>query len=564
MTEAIKKLTKGGAIAADLAALLRARNSVIWVVSREESRIERHLVDAALDAKFIPRTWDASQGPANIDGSLFDLVPQVSNYDGVPERVTQAEPNINAIVQRATDPSQRGRDCWIFRDLPIWLQGAQGAVTLRALRNASRRLPTVGRTSAQSIIVLSPDANVPPELSGIPVVEFPLPDEAEIGEILDEAVEGLHDDPPGENDPAGKIPFLRSKVKEKLQNGFRSAAIKAAVGLSGDEVASTFARSLVQTASIDPVAVAAEKKRVISKEKLIQWFDPDPRGLDAVGGLNALKGWLKSRAVAWSPEARAYGLPLPKGILLLGVPGCGKSLVGKAIGTAYQCPLIRFDPNGLKGKFVGESEQNLRRILQLFQTIGRCVIWIDELEKALAGATQGAADGGVSSDALGTLLTWMQDRTSEAFVVATCNDVEKLPPELLRKGRFDEIFSVDLPTAQEREEILAVTLRQHGRGNVEIDIPAVAAGCADFTGSEVASLVAEALFRAFADGGREIVTDDLVVVSQSIVPLAKTMADKINYLRKFQRDGRARPATTPLAAVPAVAPAVRKGRNLDL
>jgi SpoVK/Ycf46/Vps4 family AAA+-type ATPase len=156
----------------------------------------------------------------------------------------------------------------------------------------------------------------------------------------------------------------------------------------------------------------------------------------------------------------------------------------------------------------------------------------------------------------------MQDRTSEAFVIATCNDVNKLPPELLRKGRFDEIFAVDLPTEKEREEILVATLRQHGRGNAEIDVPAVAGGCIDFTGSEIASLVPDALFRAFADQGREITTDDLLIARSNIVPLAKTMSDQINALRKFQREGRARPASTPLtAAAPVV---TRKGRNIDI
>jgi SpoVK/Ycf46/Vps4 family AAA+-type ATPase len=325
----------------------------------------------------------------------------------------------------------------------------------------------------------------------------------------------------------------------------REGAIDAALGLSAEEAANCFARSLVATKGrIDPALVSGEKKRTIARERVLTWYDPDPRGLDAVGGLDVLKSWLVQRRLAFSPEARAYGLPSPKGCLVVGVPGSGKSLTAKAIATAFGMPLLRLDLGGLKSKYVGESEQNIRKALAVAEALGKCVVWIDEIEKALAGSTGPQGDGGVASDALGAMLSWMQERSGSVFVIATANDVSALPPELLRKGRFDEIWAVDLPTQRERMEILTVTLRQHGREK-GVDVTRVARECAGFTGAEIAAIVPDAMFVAFADGARAITTDDLSAVACNVVPLAKTAAEKIETLRAWVKAGRARPASTP-------------------
>ena len=268
-----------------------------------------------------------------------------------------------------------------------------------------------------------------------------------------------------------------------------------------------------------------------------------PGGLDAVGGLDNLKAWLTARRLAYSAKAREYGLPAPKGALLAGVPGCGKSLTAKAIATAWGVPLLRVDLGALKSKFVGESEGNLRKAFRVIEAIGRCVVWFDEIEKALQGASSGSADGGVSADALGAVLSWMQERQGEAFVIATANDVTGLPPELLRKGRFDEIWWIDLPTRQERAAILQTALTAHGRSKHRIDVVAVSDACDGFTGSEIAALVPDALFAAFADGGREITTEDLLTAAKTVTPLSKTAAEKIKALRAWA-SGRARPATS--------------------
>lgn len=508
-------ITRSQAIAADIDALLRARNPLLWIVTREEARVERYLIEAAAAAGYMPRTWDVAQGVASLDGTLQSI--------GSPD----PSATLDAIRDRAKSTTAE-RGVWIMRDLPAWLAGPAGVTTLRQLRNLARLLPGVPRENAQAIIVLSPSSDVPPELAGhATVIEWPLPDRAEVASVLDAALEALPDD----------------MKKTAAPNGTRDAAIDAAVGLSGEEAAACFARSLVQLRKIDPATIAKEKRRVIARERVLEWYDPIPGGLDSVGGLENLKTWLRERSTAYSPKARAYGLPAPKGALLVGIPGCGKSLTAKAIATAWGIPLLRLDLGALKSKFVGESEGNLRKAFRVIEAIGRCVVWIDEIEKALQGATSGSADGGVSSDALGAVLSWMQERSGEAFVIATANDVEGLPPELLRKGRFDEVWWVDLPTASERCSVVEAALRSHGRGSVlGINTKDVAAACDTFTGSEIAAIVPDALFAAFGNGGREITTDDLLLAAKTVVPLAKTAAEKIARLRSWA-SGRARSAS---------------------
>lgn len=510
--------TRGQKAAADIGALLRARNPLIWIVTREEARAEGLLFVAAASANYTAYTWDCAQGAKDFSGAnvLPDSTDPGACLAGIERLARQG----------------RNRAVWIMRDLPPWLAGPIGMATTRQLRNLARFLPGVERDRAQAIVILSPSAQIPDELAGhATVVDWPLPDREEIAAILDAAIASL---PDGLRDQAAT-------------NGTRDAAIDAAVGLTGEEAASCYARSLVQSKKIDPATVSAEKRRVVSRERVLEWYDPIPGGLASVGGLDNLKTWLTSRKSAYSAAARQYGLPAPKGMMLVGVPGCGKSLTAKAVATAWACPLLKIDLGALKSKFVGDSEANLRKAFAIIAAIGRCVVWFDEIEKALAGSTQGAADGGVISDALGAILSWMQERQGEAFVIATANDVTGLPPELLRKGRFDELWFVDLPNEEERAEILRASLRSHGRMLQDSALLEISAATADFTGAEIAALVPDALYAAFADNARDLRAADLTAASKTVVPLAETAKDKIAALRQWAK-GRARPATNPTTA----------------
>jgi hypothetical protein len=529
--------TRGEEAAADVYALLRARNAVLWVATREEARAEGLLMEAALKAGFTSRFWDVAQGFTDISGR------PVPDLNSDPTNGTDPGAALTMIRRRAD--SRQEKVLWIMRDLSVWVQpGIAGAAPTRQLRNLARFLPTLPLDCAHAIILISPSASVPTELADdVTLVEWPLPDRAEIGALLEAAVARNFPDQP----------------RESIAPDF-DAAVDAAVGLTGMEASGCFGRSLVLLRRIDVATVAKEKKRIITRGSGLEWFDPLPGGLDAVGGLDNLKAWLKARAGAYTKKARAYGLPAPRGALLVGIPGCGKSLTAKAMATAWNVPLLRLDLGAVKSKYVGESEGNLRAALARIEAIGRCVVWLDEIEKALAGATKGAADGGVSADALGTVLSWMQERPGGAFVTATANDVTSLPPELLRKGRFDEIWAIDLPTEAERAAVLKTALVARGRGKLKgIDTKKVAQATVDFAGVEIASLVDTALYSAFADRAREITTADLLEAVSSVTPLAKTAPEKISELRKWAK-GRARPAS---AEVQIEAPAQRE-RVLDI
>jgi hypothetical protein len=506
--------TAGAKVAADVAALLRARNALLWIVTREEARVERFLVEAAQSAQYEPRFWDCATGVTNLAG----------------EPVNGGESVTDPVAALTAIRSGVGRQLWVMRDLPTWLRDPSA---LRNLRSLARSLPSAPRDQARAIVVLTPSNEIPPELAGHAiVVEWPMPDRAEVAAILDAVIAALPE-------------AVRANA---APNGVRDAAIDAAVGLTAEEAQSCYARSLVSSRKIDPVTVAQEKKRVISREKVLEWFDPISGGLDAVGGLEGLKSWLQTRRSAFSARAREYGLPAPKGCLLVGVPGCGKSLTAKAVATAWGMPLLRLDLGALKSKWVGESEGNIRKALKVAETVSPCVVWLDEIEKALGGATQGAADGGVSTDALGTILSWMQERQGSVFVVATANDVSALPPELLRKGRFDELFFVDLPSSSERAAIVRTALKAHGRESVKVALDEVAAATESFTGAELAALVPDALYAAFADGEREITTADLLAAAKTTVPMAETAKEKVDKLRAWAK-GRARSASAPEKAV---------------
>lgn len=522
-------MTRSEAIATEVAALLRAKTPILWITTREEARVEAHLFEACATAGFVPRTWDCHQGIMRLDGTAESF----GSSDPDEMLVT-----ILARANKAPDEVRPQRDAWIMRDLAPWLDGPIGTQTNRKLVNLARRIPSAPKSCAQAIIILSPRSTIPPELLGhVTILDWPLPDRAEVGATLDTILSVYPD------------PTLN-----------REAAIDAALGLSGNEIANCYSKSIVTLRRIDPIAVASEKKRVISKAKALQWYDPLPDGLDSVGGLDALKTWIKLRALAYTSEARFYGLPAPRGVLLVGISGCGKSLTAKAIATALNRPLLRYDLNAGKDKYVGASEANMRNDLAIIEAVGG-VVWIDEIEKTTlaSGAAGGAADGGVSSDMLGALLSWMQERRGDAFLVATANDVSALPPELLRKGRFDEIFFVDLPTSAERSEILSAALREHRR-SAKLDFAEIVEATAGFTGAEIAALVPDAMFAAFSDGAREIETGDILAAARSVVPLSKSMSEKIAKLREWARE-RARPATSP---EPDVAGTSATFRNLDL
>jgi SpoVK/Ycf46/Vps4 family AAA+-type ATPase len=318
--------------------------------------------------------------------------------------------------------------------------------------------------------------------------------------------------------------------------------LQSALGLTTTEAENAFALSVVETKGIDHKVIAREKARTLKRNGLVEVVEATT-SLDDIGGLSHLKDWLTRRAGAFSDSAKTYGLPAPKGLLIVGIPGTGKSLTAKATAGAFGLPLLRLDMGCVFGGIVGQSEANLRSVIQTAEAIAPCVLWIDEIEKGFSGSkSSGSTDGGTSSRVFGSFLSWMQEKTKAVFVVATANDVSKLPPEFLRKGRFDEMFFVDLPDAMERGKIWEIVIARHGRKPVSFDTETLARACEQFTGAEIEAAFIDAMHEAYADGS-EPNTKGILAAIRDTIPLAKLMDARITELRQWAK-GRAREAAS--------------------
>ena len=505
----------------DIRTYIKARFTALWIPTIDELRVTAAIAEAARLEAYKVVTWDCVDGITRLDGK----VENASLVD--PEAALRWLRQVGGPTE-AANPQKL---LVVFRDIHRWLNAPS---TIRLLRSTAQSLQG-GYGSA--IFLVPPDAKLPEDLTAeVTKLNWPLPDREEIGQMLDSA-------------GAAYVEVLQAQrlstddLAASLKNGRRERIIDAALGLADEQVRQALAFSFASSAQIDAEMIKDEKAAVVAGIPGMTWWESDPRGLDGVGGMGRLKQWLIVRRNAFSEKARTFGLPKPKGLLLLGHPGGGKSLVAKSISATWQVPLIRLDLGGAKRKFVGESEGNIRRALQLADTVSSCVLWIDEIEKALAGSSGAAGDGGVAADALGTLLSWMQEKTSSVFVLATANDVSALPPELLRKGRFDEIFFVDLPNQAERAEILAVCLKLRNRDVASFDLRTLAASTNGFVGAELQAIVDAGMYTAF-DAGRELTTADIEAAAAATQPLSKTAAEKIEALQTWAK-GRTQSVSLP-------------------
>jgi AAA+ superfamily predicted ATPase len=493
--------------------LIRARYSIVQVVSHEESRVEAEIRAVAQERGLPLSTWGCSRGWTT------DHV----EWDGEVDPI--------GALRRISEGT--GRGLYVLRDFHVYLQDP---TVRRWLRDLAVSFRALGRT----IVILSPVLDLPPDLAkDVAVIDWPLPTREELGELFDGIAEQLKN--------GAKATTL----------GARESVVEAALGLTVTEADNAFARSCVESGRIDVPAILASKRETVRKSGVLSYEDA-PADLDSVGGLGELKTWALRRRKAFSPEARAFGVDVPKGILLLGGPGTGKTLVARAISASWRMPLLGLSFGNLLGSLVGESEGKFREAIRMAEAIAPCVLWIDEIEKGVSGA--GTDSSGVTTRILGALLTWMSDKTAPVYVVATANDVSGLPPELLRKGRFDEIWYVDLPGWDARIEILRVHLAKRGRDASRYDLAALSTMADGFVGAEIEAAIVEALCVAF-DRGTELTEDDLRDALRQIVPLSSTAREKLDALRAWAK-GRARDASVPRVAGTVVqAPPIR---TLDL
>jgi SpoVK/Ycf46/Vps4 family AAA+-type ATPase len=377
---------------------------------------------------------------------------------------------------------------------------------------------------------MSPVQQVPIELEKeVVVLDFQLPDMVELNKVLTAHQE------------QNRGRRLTTEAREKL--------LRAALGLTKDEAEKVYRKAQVTTGRLteDEVdIVLSEKKQLIRRNGILEYIEEDET-IDAVGGLEELKTWLTQRSNAFTERAREDGLPQPKGMLILGVPGCGKSLIAKTTSRLWGLPILRLDMGRVyDGSMVGRSEANLRNALKTAESISPTILFIDELDKSFAGSGgSGDSDGGTSNRIFGSFLTWMQEKKSPVFVMATANRVERLPGEFLRKGRFDEIFFVDLPTPEERQDIFGIHLTKRREEIARFDLEQLAKMSDGFSGAEIEQAIVAAMYEAFAQD-REFTQLDIIAALKSTLPLSRTMQEQVTALRDWARQ-RARPAASSVA-----------------
>lgn len=418
-------------------------------------------------------------------------------------------------------------DCvLILRDPPP--REEMNSLTRRLLRDLIFTAPKKG----SCVIIISPLFRPWAEIEKfVTIIEFTLPDKKDLEAVCTNVFNSLKDG------PKDKVAAIKKSITPEL--------IKSLSGLSSMEAENALALAWAETGVFDPQVIYREKVAAVKRTDLLEIVDPEPLGLGAIGGLGNLKEWIIKRNEAYSLEAEKYGLPTPKGILITGVPGTGKSLSARAIGTALGVPTLHLDIGKLFGGIVGETEQKTRDTLRLAEAISPCCLWIDEVEKALETNSSGG-DSGVSRRLFGALLTWMENKKAPVFLVMTANEVWKLPAPFLRKGRFDELFAVDLPTKTERMEIASIVIAERGRDPKKFDLGKIAQATENFVGSEIKSVFADALYNVFAEhkGAKEPTTEDLVHAAQSIIPLSKTSSEDVQQIRNWAK-GRAKMAGKP-------------------
>lgn len=490
--------------------LIRARYSLVYITSHEEARVEDSIRKLCVEREMRLEVWSVTEG--------FKVVVNGSGTRDVKDPMKALDHVVRA----------EGRALFVLRDFHPFLK--EPAV-VRRLRDVAHEL----RKTKKSVLMLSPVTKIPPELekSIAAVVDWELPNRQEIEES---ARRILPSAPPATQQMIESDPTFMERV------------VEGALGLTLVEAENVFAKSMVRTHTFDLETILEEKKQIIRKSGMLEYYEHREEFSD-VGGMEILKDWLVKRRNAFSSRARDFGLPLPKGILLIGVPGTGKSLTAKAVGALWQMPLLRLDVGKIFAGLVGSSEENMRNVIKTAEAIAPAILWIDELEKGFSGTgSSGQTDGGTTSRVFGSFITWLQEKTTPVFVIATANNVTQLPPELLRKGRFDEIFFCDLPDREDRRSIMEIHLRKKGRDPSKFDLDKLIDATVDYSGAELEQAVIAALYDAF-DSGNDLSSDGLVHTLRDIVPLAVTMREQIEAMREWART-RARPASSRGRQVP--------------
>tara|TARA_B100000925_G_C22010652_1_gene476223 strand:+ start:4443 stop:5939 length:1497 start_codon:yes stop_codon:yes gene_type:complete len=482
----------------ELEILIRSRYPLIYLTSHEENRVISEIIDISKKNKKNLYSWTITSG----------LIDELATEDDISDLDAFNDPldilqHINTIDENAI---------FILKDFHSYLEDF---TIIRKLRDLYSSL----KLTHKSIILLSPLLTLPKELSKeITVLDIPLPGMNEFKELIND------------------IKSNNSALIE-LDKNESSTLSRAAHGLTLSEAENVFSKAIVCQRKLTSKGlnfILNEKKQIVRKSGILEFY-PTGHNINQLGGFDNLKKWLQERGRAlFSQKAKNFGLPSPKGILLLGPPGTGKSLTAKIVSNYWKLPLLKLDFGKIFSGLVGSSEENMRMALKTAEGLSPSVLWVDEIEKGLAGGKSGSSDGGTAARVFGSLLTWMQEKNSMVFVIATANDISKLPPELMRKGRFDEIFFLDLPSDEEREEIFKIHLKKVGRDPSKFDIQLFSKISNEFTGAEIEQSVIDSLFKSF-NMKSELKNEYIQKSISECIPLSKTYNKELSALREWAK-----------------------------
>jgi len=511
MSQAIKK---PDLFKAELTRLIRARYPLIYLHTYEEARGISLIQEICTGRQASLYVWSRTEGimrDGTVVAGLLDPIAPLKWYEEFSEK-----------------------SVLILKDYHHYLKDP---LIIRKLRDLSQSLKSTQKT----VILISPIQQIPADLQkDVTLTELPLPSRDEIqglvSRILNESKANLALIPSGKNPEAPEI-----QAEQDLQG-----LVDAACGLTQEEIENVLAKSLVSSGKIEKHRVLEEKRQIVKKSGVLEFIDQKNVSSSNIGGLHNLKHWLKVRRLGFTQEARNIHLPSPKGVLLVGIPGCGKSLTALTVSQEWALPLIRLDLGRVYSGLVGSSENNIREAIKTTEAVSPCILWIDEIEKGLSGSQSGgSSDGGTSTRVFGTVLTWMQEKTSPVFVIATANDISQLPPEFLRKGRFDEIFFVDLPSQPERAEIFQIQLDRFGWNDSSLDLEQLSKESEGFSGAEIEQAIVSARFDVFSERAGGMATENILSSLKQTVPLSRTMGDRIDTLRRWAAHRARRASSLP-------------------
>jgi ATP-dependent 26S proteasome regulatory subunit len=517
---------------ARLKVLLDSSTPIVAIESVEEVRAVRLVRAACVALNLAAFEWTIASGLVRCGSDVGEVVSESRGATSAYGAAAQEALINSKAIYNSQEPAQMLANleaisigaAFILKDLHRHLDQP---VVIRRLRDVGQKFSENRRT----VVLISPKIEIPPELQGlVEFLELPLPDRRRLRQIIDEVVVRISRD---------------HALQRKLEPKGYDAVVENLRGLTEEESERALSQTLVTRYALCPEIaddVLETKKSLLRRSEMLEFVEAN-ESFSHVGGMENLKRWLSVRRGAWEDSAREFGLEPPHGVIILGVQGCGKSLCARSVAGEWNLPLVKFDTAAIYDKYIGETEKRIRKVFEVAEGLAPCVLWIDELEKIFAGSGPDSAsvDAGVSSRLLASFLSWMQDRKTPVFVVATCNNVTALPPELIRKGRFDELFFVDLPGQSERKQIFSIQLAARKRNPADFDLEKIDATAEGYSGAEINAAVQTALYAAFS-GKKQLSTQLLLDALAQTVPLSVTRAEEIRALREWART-RAVPAS---------------------